>query len=328
MNGKVGVVVPVYGTEKYIANCIESIIKQTYTNFRLILVDDATPDNAGVICDEYAKKDKRITVIHQLNTGVSRARANGVAIAEDCDFITFVDSDDSITIDALQIMVSAMTSEVDMVISYRVANIPEIKPIDKPQITTKEYRELLLHEKFSCAPWGKLFRRTLFDETVFDIPREIFVGEDMLMNIRISYKTAKSINVIRHDIYNYNIYDGNTTKRFVANPEYDILWYRLILASIQDAEEKDEYIRFCLPYRYQKYINFGGWEVDNKSLLLTDFYKELKKDIEFYKYPLSFRKKLLFYSANPILRFIVIYTKKLISSIKECIKHPDDKFGV
>ena len=101
---KIGIIVPVYKVEKYIAECIESILAQTYTNFRLILVDDGSPDNAGKICDEYAKKDSRITVIHQENAGVTRARAHGVEEAKDCDFITFVDSDDTLTNDALDKM--------------------------------------------------------------------------------------------------------------------------------------------------------------------------------------------------------------------------------
>ena len=82
--GLIGVIVPVYKVEKYIAECIGSILAQTYTNFHLILVDDGTPDGVGKICDEYAKKDPRITVIHQQNAGATRARAHGVEEAKDC----------------------------------------------------------------------------------------------------------------------------------------------------------------------------------------------------------------------------------------------------
>ena len=88
--GLIGVIVPIYKVEKYIAECIESILAQTYTSFRLILVDDGSPDDAGKICDEYAKKDTRITVIHQENAGVTRARARGVEETKDCEFITFL----------------------------------------------------------------------------------------------------------------------------------------------------------------------------------------------------------------------------------------------
>ena len=81
--GLIGVIVPVYRTEKYLAECIDSILAQTYTHFRLVLVDDGSPDNAGKICDEYAEKDRRITVIHQDNAGATRARARGVEEAAD-----------------------------------------------------------------------------------------------------------------------------------------------------------------------------------------------------------------------------------------------------
>lgn len=325
MDKIVGVIVPVYGTERYISRCIESVLGQTYTGLKLFLIDDASPDNAGVICDEYARRDKRITVVHQENTGVTRARANGVALAKECDFITFVDSDDTLTPDALERFVSAMTPEVDIVISYRVANCPDCIPIEKEQITTKEFRENMLYERMSCAPWGKLFRINLFDDNTFDISRKIVVGEDMLMNIRLSYNSSEYINVIHHDVYNYNIYDENTTKRFVRTPEFEGMWYRLILESIKDENEKQAYIQFALPYRLQKYINYGGYELDNRFIAKSDFYKDLKEDIRKYNYPLSFRKRLLLNSTNIFLRFVFINIKKIRTKIKEFFKHPDNK---
>ena len=115
MKYKVGIIVPIYKVEKYIAECIESILAQTYKDFRLILVDDGSPDNAGKICDEYAKKDSRITVIHQENAGVTRARARGVEEAGDCEFITFVDGDDTIKNDALENLLKRMTTRPNIV---------------------------------------------------------------------------------------------------------------------------------------------------------------------------------------------------------------------
>ena len=117
MSTKVGIIVPIYKVEKYIAECIESILAQTYKDFRLILVDDGSPDNAGKICDEYAKKDSRITVIHQENAGVTRARARGVEEAGDCEFITFVDGDDTIKNDALENLLKRMGQDAESVCS-------------------------------------------------------------------------------------------------------------------------------------------------------------------------------------------------------------------
>lgn len=90
---QISVIIPVYMTEQYIVCCIESVLKQTFQNFELILVDDGSPDNCGKICDEYAKKDSRIKVIHQENRGVSSARNHGIEVATG-EYIVFIDSDD------------------------------------------------------------------------------------------------------------------------------------------------------------------------------------------------------------------------------------------
>lgn len=87
------VIVPVYKVEDYLERCIKSILQQTYKDFELILVDDGSPDNCGIMCDEFAKKDDRIIVIHQENAGLSAARNAGLAIARG-KYILFVDSDD------------------------------------------------------------------------------------------------------------------------------------------------------------------------------------------------------------------------------------------
>lgn len=314
MKNKVAIVVPVYGTEKYIATCIESILSQTYTNFRLFLIDDASPDNAGMICDEYAEKDNRITVIHQENSGVTRARAKGVSLAEDCDYITFVDSDDTITPNALSCYLSAMTPDTDIVISYRVSNVPECHPIDEVQIPKEEYVKGLLYWRISAAPWGKLFRKSLFNNYVFDIPREVVIGEDLLMNLRLAYNSSKSINVMHEDVYNYNIYEGNTTKRFSPTPQFESLWHKLIVSSIADENERINFIKFSLPHRLQKYINFGGLKFKNQTLTQTDFYHELKVDILRYNYKFpSTRIRRFFYTTNTLLRAIIIGYYKIKS---------------
>ena len=79
---KVSIIVPIYKVEKFIGECIESLMNQTFEEIEIILVDDGSPDGSGNICDEYAKKDGRIKVIHQKNSGVSVARNNGMRVAE------------------------------------------------------------------------------------------------------------------------------------------------------------------------------------------------------------------------------------------------------
>ena len=91
----ISVIVPVYKVEKYLNKCVQSIIQQTYTNLEIILVDDGSPDNCPQMCDEWAKKDSRIVVIHKKNGGLSDARNAGIAVAKG-KYIGFVDSDDYI----------------------------------------------------------------------------------------------------------------------------------------------------------------------------------------------------------------------------------------
>ena len=87
------IIVPIYKTEKYLKNCIDSLLEQNLNSFEIILVDDGSPDNSPRICDEYASLDKRIKVIHKMNEGLGMARNSGIEIAQG-DYITFLDSDD------------------------------------------------------------------------------------------------------------------------------------------------------------------------------------------------------------------------------------------
>ena len=93
MSAKVSVIIPVYNVQDFLAKCIESVINQTINDIQIILVDDGATDNSGQICDEYAKKDKRITVIHKQNQGLGFARNTGLDVANG-DYIFFLDSDD------------------------------------------------------------------------------------------------------------------------------------------------------------------------------------------------------------------------------------------
>ena len=96
MNKLVSIIIPVYNVEKYLAECIESVLKQTYQNIEILLIDDGSPDNSGKICDEYEEKDSRVRVIHKENGGVSSARNVGLEQANG-EYITFIDSDDFVS---------------------------------------------------------------------------------------------------------------------------------------------------------------------------------------------------------------------------------------
>ena len=174
----ISVIVPVYKVEKYLEKCIESIIKQTYTNLQIILVDDGSPDNCGKICDEYAKKDSRIEVIHKINGGLSDARNVGINRANG-RYIGFVDSDDYIKEDMYEKLIN-LIKEYDADIS--ICNLYDV--IDgKEYVRNKdngihEYsridilKEILLDKNIQSYAWNKLYKKELFDEIKYPIGKK------------------------------------------------------------------------------------------------------------------------------------------------------------
>lgn len=307
--GLIGVIVPVYKVEKYIAECIESILAQTYTKFRLILVDDGTPDNADKICDEYAKKDPRITVIHQENAGVTRARARGVEEASDCEFITFVDSDDTIYTDALLLLTTTMSTQYDIVISkFEGYTYPE-----SSSISVNEYRHLLISESvISCGPTSKLFRRTIFNKHCFDIPRNIIHGEDLLMNVRLAFNTKKDIGILNKTIYNYYINYEGCDMTFRTSPVYEKLFYKHMIFSIPPES---------LPVYYEDIIKRSVVLMENrigykyrpaKEWFTSDYHKKLLEDIDRYSFKYSFLKLTTIKYHNFFIRILPVSILKLL----------------
>ena len=304
MHNRIGVIVPVYKVEKYIAECIESILAQTYTNFRLILVDDGTPDNAGKICDEYAKKDSRITVIHQENAGVTRARARGVEEAKDCEFITFVDSDDIIASLFLEELHNAMDEYADIVINEH--KIPSGRQhIDK-------YIEYLFTGEFGIqlAPWNRMFRRALFSTPIFDIPRSIVVGEDMLMNIRLAFSSSKEYVIIidKPMLYTYRENETSITRTFKSSIEYEQMFQESLKQSMPK-EKNEKYFLFTIKNRLKNFNRFYGNKYRVKGMKSTIFYEELRRDIEKFRYRLPTLDRILLYYENSFVRFMAIKAK-------------------
>ena len=149
----ISIVVPVYNVESYIRQCIESLLNQTYRYLDIILVDDGSLDTSGMICDEYAAADKRITVMHQSNQGVSAARNQGVQTAKG-EYIAFVDADDWLTPDYLACLQSAMSkSGADIVVAL------ENQETDICYWSGTEALETMLYqEKFDTSPSTNCFK--------------------------------------------------------------------------------------------------------------------------------------------------------------------------
>ncbi len=300
--GLIGVIVPVYNAEKFIVGCIESILAQTYTNIRLILVDDGTPDSAGKICDEYGEKDSRITVIHQQNAGATRARARGVEEAADCEFVTFVDGDDSLPPTTLQTLHQAMDSDVEFVFTDKVLDF--FPRIEADRIPATEFQKLMLEEKAASAPWGKLFRRELFDQSTFDIPREIVMGEDLIMNMRLSGKCKNFLGVIHTSVYNYNIHQENLSHNFKDSAQHEYLFYSCI-KEFMETQNK------CIIERLlKKWEGNYGYSSKRPRWYGSEIHQRLLQDIEKYNYPIGKLEYSLLTTTNPFKRLILSFIRK------------------
>ncbi len=250
---KISVIVPVYKVEKYLARCLDSILGQTHKDLEVILVDDGSPDNSGSICDEYAKKDARVRVIHKPNGGVSSARNAGIDIAEG-DFLTFVDSDDTIEEDMYAHMLRvANETESDIVeCNYREIVTDEEKknsPPDTDEVflyTNKEMlRNILVSAdkdkgKVTVIVCDKLFKRELFDGIRFC--EECIMAEDNEITTRMSYR-AKRIAKVEHVYYNYYQNEGSciNSPYTVKKCRSEIVFNLRAIDFFKENEEKEFY---------------------------------------------------------------------------------------
>lgn len=219
---KVSVIVPVYQAEKYIAECIESILAQTLTDFELILVDDGSEDNSGKICDEYADNDKRIKVIHKENGGVSLARNNGIENSKG-EYICFVDSDDRIESTMLCDCVS-LIKETDADI-LRHGHMTELwkdgKCVSKEKISSPDFAKVLTHaeiaekmEQFwqNCSNyvWNYFFKKEVIENIKFP---DIKVSEDHIFVLEALEK-CKRICFLKKEPYHYSMRMGSSANRW------------------------------------------------------------------------------------------------------------------
>lgn len=192
----VSIIIPIYNVERYLKRCLDSVIRQTYTNLEIILVDDGSLDSCPQICDEYASKDNRIIVIHKKNGGLSEARNAGLNICKG-DFITFIDSDDWINKKYIDILLNlALKENADIAIGENTRTDGNITvATSTPHINSYTSHETLTHlftknhDAFiiSC---GKLYKKHLFSTLRFPIGK---FHEDEFTTYILFYNSKKIV---------------------------------------------------------------------------------------------------------------------------------------
>ena len=202
---EISIIVPVYKVEKYIYRCVDSILKQSFNNYELILVDDGSPDNCGNICDDYSKKDKRIHVIHQTNQGLSAARNAGIVWAfsnSDSRWLTFIDSDDWIHPRYLAVLYNAANKfDTDVAIGNALWTSDGVLPdkiYDEPELW--KIREYYMKDPVNATvAWGKLYKKECFSTIRYPVGK---IHEDEFVTYRILFE-KEYVAVVDQPLYGY-----------------------------------------------------------------------------------------------------------------------------
>lgn len=258
MRPKVSIVVPMYGVEKYVKKCIDSLLNQTLHDIEIILVDDGSPDRSGDIADDYAQKDSRIKVIHQKNSGLGPARNSGMKIATG-EYIGFVDSDDWVKREMFSnLYQAAVKNGADIVVSGHCdvtnGSITKIKkhPLEGETIYAHENimeirKNLYGHklndnvvEAFPMSVWISIYRRELILE--HNLQFKEILSEDIIYNLS-AYKYAKIITFTGDTDYCYRKDDQSSiTQTFSENKLFRYKDFLTVLANMAKNEEDNDCI--------------------------------------------------------------------------------------
>ena len=313
----ISVIVPVYKAEKFLNECIISILKQTYKNFELILVDDGSPDSCGRICDAYQCQDKRVTVVHKDNGGLPSARNAGLAVAKG-DYITFVDADDFISSNFLESLLNNMivnNSDVCMAKEIAVFYDNDNNLVNKIDYTTKNVSDyvdvnsfvMFCKSKGFCDLSTKLFKRDLFLNVEFD--ERTGWGEDFIFMYRLTcahpHKLSTEMNAVyyyRHLLSQPSINRWQNKKMNVIIKELHLIYKNLIKEKKQvNGCELVLFYESCFKSRYEFCIN---------KFLLFQLIWLIPYRISFFHRNKSFKSFL--YSFLPYLNMLLVKFKHFI----------------
>ena len=197
----ISVIIPIYDVEKYLNKCINSVVNQTYKYLEIVLVNDGSPDRCPEMCDEWAKKDIRIKVIHKENGGLSDARNVGLGYATG-DYLLFVDSDDYIELDLIEKSLCNVNRHDFVLFGYYIENLDEndhIITISPYYFDNENLQSMLSVINYA---WNKMYKRTFLQEKQIRFEKGISLIEDALFNEK-AFTEAESIGYLNEPLYHY-----------------------------------------------------------------------------------------------------------------------------
>lgn len=225
----ISVIVPVYNSDKYLSDCIDSILNQTYEDFELILVDDGSADNSGKICDIYAIKDARIKVFHKENGGVSYARNIGLKAATG-DYIQFIDSDDYIKENFLQILHDSIIKNNSQIsvckattVSIKGFEINSKSKVTKDICLGRDEAANFIFNEMNNALWNKLISKDIIKDICFEENRTF--GEDPYFLVQVLNNCSK-VSFVPDELYYYRKNDESITSTKFSERKFDQVYFK------------------------------------------------------------------------------------------------------
>lgn len=303
LESKISIIVPVYNIGVYIEDCIKSILLQNYPNFEAIFINDGSNDNSPEIISKYCELDDRFTLVNIENRGVTKARLEGFRYSSG-DFILFLDGDDVLLVNALQSFVDSFKPSVDVVISgfnkIDESGVVYDKFVYPGSLLNKlQFRDFIFNLGFEGVPWGRMFRREVIDDSVFDIDREISLNEDALMNLLISIK-VRQVKIIDFATYGYRT-RSNSAISSIKNISYFINYYRYIKKICDDYNI--EFSEKMKSYCFERF--FHCMMRDVRSLQWNNIDNAIALNfINEGKVVFSFRNKIKLYLSKVISFFV------------------------
>ena len=245
-NSLISVIVPIYNVESYLNRCVDSLVNQTYKNLEIILVDDGSPDGCPQMCDDWAKKDSRIKVVHKVNGGLSDARNAGMKVASG-ELVSFIDSDDWIDMDAFKKMYDRMLIDNSDVVSCGVKWVTEegelLNDVHVQQYdvieTHSAMNEIIIDGKLKQHVWNKLYKRELIEDILFEKGK---YHEDVFWSYQI-FGRSERVSLMSESFYNY-VQRSNS----IMGENYSVKR----LDGLDAMEQRCEYVKAKFPDLYDK----------------------------------------------------------------------------
>ena len=315
---QISIIVPIYNVEKYLNRCVDSILNQTFTNFECILVDDGSPDRCPQICDEYAKKDKRIRVIHKPNGGLSDARNAGIEVAQG-EYLSFIDSDDWIHPQMLEILYEGIAKNNVMLSVCAYEEVKTYKNFDKIENPVFEIRngmDFLIENNVTAviAP-NKLYHKSLFENIRYPVGK---IHEDEFVTYKILYKSWE-IAYCGEKLYMYFVNSEGITKGEWSPKHLDLLDALEERIDFLYEKGEDTYLKRTFHHLHNMTMHqYGNCKKDYKYEC-NEMKKRVKKIIRRYKHILGislWNDYDYYYLPYPKLYIMIYYMKILLNKLK------------